>query len=487
MRKLSFVFICLLTFILFINSATAFNQRKIEEKFLERIKQTPEKEFSAIILFKEISDQDLIRRHGGKVTHTFTSINCISTKLDGNKILELSKDTNLEKIYEDYVVHFSLDDSVPMIKADLVHSEGITGENIEVAVLDTGIDFSHPALDEGKKIGCWHSLDQGSDVGFGCMDDNGHGTHVSGIISSTDSTYRGVAPGTNLIAIKVLDSEGSGYASDVMAGIEHAVNHGADVISMSLGGGLFSGTCDDDPIAMASNEAVLNGVVVVVSAGNEGSDGLNSPGCASGVITVGAVDKNSYVWGLSSRGSELDIVAPGVSITSTYLNNGWAIGTGTSMACPHVSGITALLVETKPDATVEEIKEAIYETADTAKCQRCYRWGWWSWCSDVQCSSSEQGRGIINAYEAFLYFESIEPTTSTTTTPSTSTSTSTSTTSTTTPTSTSTSTTTTLPVEWNYRTCVDECKNGNDIPYDPCHNYWIVRFYVERLHYCDWE
>lgn len=246
----------------------------------------------------------------GKIGKEFRLIRGLSAEMTKKEISKLRQIPGI-RVYEDKRVHALLDDSVPMISADNVHSEGINGSGVHVCIVDTGVDDSHPALNQ--LVAETDIVNNDSDA----TDDNGHGTHVAGIIASQDSTYKGVAPGASLMAAKVLDSSGSGHETDVIAGIEWCINHSADVITLSLGAD-YSGNCDTEPLGEAVNNAVSQGIVVTVAAGNDGSD-VDLPACASGPIAVGAVDKSGNVPYWSSRGPELDIVAPGVDIYSTVI------------------------------------------------------------------------------------------------------------------------------------------------------------------------
>jgi len=212
--------------------------------------------------------------------------------------------------------------------------------------------------------------------------------------------YRGVSYDVALLSAKVLDYTGNGYASDVILGIEWCVEQGADVISLSLGEGLYSGTCDDDDMAKTVNEAVDAGVVVACAAGNDGEpNAMVSPACASKAIAVGAVDKSDGIASYSDGGIELDLVAPGgeqlggtnfAEIVSTYstevANNPlycfYLIGEecydnyfvvdgtryiraiGTSMATPHVAGAAALLLEENPYLSPSQVKTTLEQNAD---------------------------------------------------------------------------------------------------------------------------
>lgn len=356
-----------------------------------------------IVTFEEDADRDVIKKYG-KIKKEFNLIRGLSADMTDEEISVLEGIIGV-RVFEDRIVHAVLDDSVPMISANLVHSAGVTGSSVVVCVVDTGVDDSHPALPSLIVEIDYVNND------LDATDDNGHGTHVAGIVASQDAMYRGVAPGASLMAAKVLDSTGSGTESWVIAGIDWCVTNNADVITLSLGAD-YSGDCDTEAMGMAVNNAVAQGVVVTAAAGNGGRDVI-LPACASGPIAVAVVDKSNVLPWWSSRGLEVDITAPGVSIYSTYLNNGWASMSGTSMATPHVAGTAALLLQTKPTATVDEIKNAIYNTADpVSRCYKCTRFWWWGDCrtqAEVACTPELVGHGLVNAYNAYLAIKPTEP------------------------------------------------------------------------------
>ena len=211
------------------------------------------------------------------------------------------------------------------------------GEGIKVAVLDTGIDLDHPDLKDG--IAAVKDF-----TGDGVEDINGHGTHCAGIIGArlNDVGFVGVAPKTELLIAKVLGNDGSGAFSWIADGVLWAVEQGADIISMSLGGPISS-----HRLYQAIHVALAKGVMVLCAAGNEGSLFQNSigyPGRYGGVITVASHDENGNRSGFSSRGGEIDVMAPGSNIWSTYVDGGYAELSGTSMATPFVAGLSALIV-----------------------------------------------------------------------------------------------------------------------------------------------
>jgi subtilisin family serine protease len=250
------------------------------------------------------------------------------------------------------------------------------GRGVTVAVIDTGIDYTHPDLGSGfgpgfKVASGWDFVEGDADP----MDDQGHGTHVAAIIASNGPRLFGVAPEATLIAYKSLSRNGTGTESDVIAALDRSVDPNGDgnpadhhdVINMSLGGPGHA----SDPMARASDNAVAAGVIVVVAAGNEGGHiaSVGTPGAARDVITVGAHD-GTAVADFSSRGPtpgalmfKPDVVAPGVHIFSAKVGGGYIVHSGTSMAAPHAAGVCALLRALHPEWTPADMKAALVSTA----------------------------------------------------------------------------------------------------------------------------
>ncbi|MFA6956827.1 MAG: S8 family serine peptidase [Thermoanaerobaculia bacterium] len=271
----------------------------------------------------------------------------------------------------------NVEPGIALIQADRVWSTfGQRGNGVTVAVIDTGIDYRHPALGEhfgpGFKVaGGWDFVNDDADP----IDDNGHGTHVAGIVAASSPDLIGVAPDAQLLAYKVLDRGGYGYSSDVLAAIDRCADPNGDldysdrvdVVNLSLG----RTEAGDDSLSNAVDSLVRLGTVVCVAAGNEGDwQTIESPATASGAITVGAIDAQSAVAEFSSRGPiastwELkpDLVAPGVGVRSSSLNGETAVLSGTSTASAHVAGVAALLRGLHPDWTATQIKSAITNSA----------------------------------------------------------------------------------------------------------------------------
>jgi len=220
------------------------------------------------------------------------------------------------------------------------------GKGITVAILDTGCDVTHPDLIE-RIIGGRNFTgdDDGHPDVF--IDYNGHGTHVAGTIAASHNGIGvvGVAPEANLLSLKVLDRNGSGQYDWIINGINYAVEQKVDIISMSLGG-----SQDVIELHQAIQNAVANQILVVCAAGNEGdgqstSDELSYPAYYNEVISVGSIDLQRHSSEFSNSNNEIDLVAPGEGILSTYLNGKYATLSGTSMATPHISGALALIKE----------------------------------------------------------------------------------------------------------------------------------------------
>jgi subtilisin family serine protease len=210
------------------------------------------------------------------------------------------------------------------------------GEGIKVGVLDTGIALEHPDLQPAILEA--RDFTRSPSAAY---DAQGHGTHVSGIIAARRNAHGivGVAPESKIITAKVLNDDGAGSSQDIVAGIRWAVEAGADILSMSLGS-----PEPDEEIHQALLDAISKGIFVITAAGNEGPE-LDTVGYPAGfpeMVAVGSIDRKKKLSRFSSRGRQVDVVAPGDQITSCYPPRGYAVLSGTSMATPFVSGVVAL-------------------------------------------------------------------------------------------------------------------------------------------------
>lgn len=232
---------------------------------------------------------------------------------------------------------------VELIQAPKLWNE-TKGKGIKVAVLDTGCETAHPDLKD-RIIGGRNFTDDDRGNPDIYTDYNGHGTHVAGTIAAQENEAGviGVAPEAGLLIVKVLNKAGSGKYDWIIKGIHYAIEQKADIISMSLGG-----PADVPELHEAIKTAVNNNILVVCAAGNEGDgdDSTNEfayPGAYNEVISVGAINLERGSSEFTNSHNEIDLVAPGEGITSTYLNGKYATLSGTSMAAPHVSGALALI------------------------------------------------------------------------------------------------------------------------------------------------
>lgn len=232
--------------------------------------------------------------------------------------------------------------------------EKTTGNNIKIAVVDTGIDIDHPDLVDNLKGGAtFVSRSKGYD------DDNGHGTHVAGTIGAVNNTLGvvGVAPNINLYAVKVLNRRGSGYLSDIIAGLDWCLANDINVINMSLGTNIYSSTFHE---AVQTVEEA--GIIMVAAAGNDYNGSVSYPAAFKETIAVSATKGNNELAYFSNIGPEIDVSAPGTNIYSTYKGSSYESLNGTSMATPHVTGVVALIIDYNGITTLEEIRSKFEET-----------------------------------------------------------------------------------------------------------------------------
>ncbi|WTG48226.1 S8 family serine peptidase [Actinacidiphila glaucinigra] len=276
----------------------------------------------------------------------------------------------ISHIWLDAPIHADLADSTAQIGAPQVWQSGDTGQGVDVAVLDSGVDAGHPDLAD-RIVTRQNFVPEEDDTD----DRAGHGTHVASIIAGTGAASggkeKGVAPGARLRIGKVLDRTGSGQISFALAGMEWAaVDQHAKIINMSLGAGVSDGT---DPMSLAVDRlSAQTGALFVVAAGNAGApDSISTPGTAASALTVGAVDSDDALAPFSSRGPRIDgalkpeITAPGVDIlaaNSRFVGNdqgSYQSMSGTSMATPHVAGAAALLAAAHPELTGSRLKDLL--------------------------------------------------------------------------------------------------------------------------------
>lgn len=281
-----------------------------------------------------------------------------------------NNDSSVEYAEPDYVAHaFSVtpnDSYYGRYQAGYLTTMGVQGawettkgsSDIVVAVLDTGVSSTHPDL-AGRLVSGYDFVNNDSDP----SDDNGHGTMVSGIIAANTNNGTGIAGADwncKIMPVKVLDADGDGYVSDMAEGITYAVDHGANVINMSLGCESDSQTLQD-----AVNYAYEHNVLVVASTGNS-NNAVKYPAADEHVLAVGSVGSDKVRSSISCYGEQIDVVAVGDNVVSTYINgttNSYGLGSGTSFAAPYVTGLVSLMLSENSQLTPDEITTDIEETA----------------------------------------------------------------------------------------------------------------------------
>ncbi|WP_246045779.1 S8 family peptidase [Halorussus ruber] len=330
-----------------------------------------------------------------EVVREFDSLDIVTAKMPKRAATALEQNPNVRYVEENGTMEAlaqTLPWGIDRVDAEVAHANGETGKGADVAIIDTGIDSDHPDL---KKVGkgkafveCGTGGLTGSCTFYGngnkCRkswdDDNDHGTHCAGIADATDNNKGvvGVSTKATLHAVKVLDCSGSGSYSDIAAGIEYVANQGWDVGSMSLGGDSGSSALKD-----AVQYAQNNGVLLVGAAGNAGpcTDCVKYPAKYPEVMAVSSTNQDDNLSDFSSQGPEIEIAAPGSDIYST-VPGGYDTFSGTSMACPHVSGAGVGLMSN--GYTNDEARQQLKQTAE-----------------DIGLSENESGSGLLDVAAAY--------------------------------------------------------------------------------------
>ncbi|MBH0230723.1 S8 family peptidase [Halobacillus yeomjeoni] len=310
-----------------------------------------------IIGFEQSIDLNVLEKTEYTLHHEYEGIQAISASLDRTAVHTLQNDPRIAWIEEDQKV--TADRQVrnwgfSSVGADTTKKLKVNGSGVKVAVIDTGINRDHPDL---KVAGGKNFVDDVNSY----EDDNGHGSHVAGVINAQDNGLGtlGVAPAASMYAVKALDSDGIGNEADVIAGIDWAIQNGMDIINLSL----------TSPQSSTGLEKIIKkardqGIFVIAASGNDKSGNgqltkdVMYPARYDSVIGVGAIDEDETIAEYSYQGESLDFVAPGTQIYSTYMDTeegNYAHMSGTSMAAPYVSGIIALYKSQFPDLTYLEI------------------------------------------------------------------------------------------------------------------------------------
>ncbi len=342
------------------------------------------------------SEQALVRAFGGEISHSFHLVPAIAASVPSSALNGLRNHPLVTVVELDGTVQAidaELDNTwgVKRIGAGDAHADGEKGTGVKAAVIDSGIDYNHEDLD-ANFAGGYDFVNDDTDP----MDDNGHGTHVSGTVAAEDNDTGvvGAAPEAALYGLKVLNENGSGSWSDVIAALEWAVDNGLQVTNNSYGSGKDPGST----VQAAFDNSAAAGVLHIAAAGNSGNppgkgDKVGYPARYDSVVAVAATDKDDERASFSSTGPDVELAAPGVDIPSTLLGGGYGEKSGTSMASPHAAGTAALVIaagisDADGDGNInDDVRQVLQDTAD-----------------DLGEAGRDEkyGYGLVNAYGAVL-------------------------------------------------------------------------------------
>jgi subtilisin len=322
------------------------------------------------------------RAHAAQVSHVYGhALRGYAAAMSAQSAARVAADPRVEFVEPDRAVSASaqaVPTGINRVDAELsstVAGDGTGSVNVDVAIIDTGIDFSHPDLNV-YTMGA-----KNCSTGSSAKDGNGHGTHVAGTVGALDNGIGvvGVAPGARVWPVRVLNNSGSGSWSSIICGVDFVTANRTqiEVANMSLGGTGTDGACSTSSLHRAICNSVAAGVTYAVAAGNETDDAKNHvPAAYDEVITVSALaDFNGLAGGgaaatcrsdvddtfasFSNFGADIDLIAPGVCINSTWKGGGYKTISGTSMATPHVAGGAALYKASNPSASPAQVKTAL--------------------------------------------------------------------------------------------------------------------------------
>ncbi|MCG8396273.1 S8 family serine peptidase [Bacillus atrophaeus] len=329
---------------------------------LAHAENSSEKE--VIVVYKNKDGKEIVLDSDAEVEQQYKHLPAVAVTADQETVKEFKQDPDI--LYVENNVTFTAADNTDLkvlsenagtsnnfeqwnlepIQVKQAWKEGLTGKNVKIAVIDSGIS----PHDDLSIAGGYSAVSYTSSY----KDDNGHGTHVAGIIGAKHNGYGidGIAPEAQIYAVKALDQNGSGDLQGLLKGIDWSIANGMDIVNMSLG------TSSDSQILHdAMDRAYKQGVLLVAASGNEGNhQPVNYPAAYSSVIAVSATDQSNQLASFSTTGDQIEFSAPGTEITSTYLNQYYATGSGTSQATPHAAAMFAILKQRYPSDTNTQLR-----------------------------------------------------------------------------------------------------------------------------------
>jgi subtilisin family serine protease len=345
---------------------------------------------------------DRLQANDFVLTHRWESLNAFAGEVTLSGLRTLMADPDVLMVDEDPIAYMDLAETAALIRSDQVRGAGTTGRGVTVAVLDTGVDTHHPDIRDGlaaeqcfctaaSGAGCCPNGTAEQSGAGAAEDDNGHGTNVTGIITSDGRVAPpGIAPDSMVVVVKVLDKTGAGTSSGILSGLDFVINKHPEVkvVNLSLGlANLFAGSCDSaasftTAFASAVNTLRGRGAVFFASSGNNGSSSqIAVPACIGNAIAVGAVykgDVGTITFGctdattaadrvacFSNSDSQVDVLAPGAPVTSAGIGGGVSTFVGTSQACPVAAGVAALILSAHPGLSPDAVEAAMKNTGVT--------------------------------------------------------------------------------------------------------------------------
>ncbi|WP_339234791.1 S8 family serine peptidase [Bacillus sp. FSL K6-1012] len=321
-------------------------------------------EKEVIVVYKNKDGKETVLDSDAEVEQQYQHLPAVAVTADPETVKEFKQDPDI--LYVENNVTFTAADNTELkvlsenadttdnfeqwnlepIQVKQAWKEGLTGKNVKIAVIDSGIS----PHDDLSISGGYSAVSYTSSY----KDDNGHGTHVAGIIGAKHNGYGidGIAPEAQIYAVKALDQNGSGDLQGLLKGIDWSIANGMDIVNMSLG------TSSDSQILHdAMDKAYEKGVLLVAASGNEGNGKpVNYPAAYSSVVAVSATNQHNQLAAFSTTGNQVEFSAPGTDITSTYLHQYYATGSGTSQATPHVAAMFALLKQRDPGNTNVQLR-----------------------------------------------------------------------------------------------------------------------------------
>ncbi|UYO31860.1 S8 family peptidase [Bacillus halotolerans] len=321
-------------------------------------------EKEVIVVYKNTDGKETVLDSDAEVEQQYQHLPAVAVTADPETVKEFKQDPDI--LYVENNVTFTAADNTDLkvlsenadtsdnfeqwnlepIQVKQAWKEGLTGKNVKIAVIDSGIS----PHDDLSISGGYSAVSYTSSY----KDDNGHGTHVAGIIGAKHNGYGidGIAPEAQIYAVKALDQNGSGDLQGLLKGIDWSIANGMDIVNMSLG------TSSDSQILHdAMDKAYEKGVLLVAASGNEGNGKpVNYPAAYSSVVAVSATDQHNQLAAFSTTGNQVEFSAPGTDITSTYLHQYYATGSGTSQATPHAAAMFALLKQRDPGNTNVQLR-----------------------------------------------------------------------------------------------------------------------------------